>query len=75
MARVLWLLAIGWIRVAADVSPNFLFHIGGHFESAIPIIPPIEAITPPLTFLAVSVALFKAANATVQLFQNNKNSK
>jgi hypothetical protein len=30
---------------------------------------------PPFTFVAVLVALFKAANATVRLFQNNKISK
>ena len=73
---VLWLLAIGWIPVAAETSLNFLFHIEERFyEYAIVIIPYMEFITLPLTFLATLVALFKAANATVRLFQNNKKSK
>ena len=68
-------MATGWIPVAADVSLKSLFHVGEHFESAIPIVPDIEFITLPLTFLAVPVALCNAANAAVRLFQNNKNSK
>jgi hypothetical protein len=67
--------ATGWIPVAADVSLNFPFHLGEHFESTILIMRYIEFITLPLTFLAVPVVLFNAANAIVRLFQNNKNSK
>lgn len=72
---VVWLLAISWIPVAAEVTLNFLFHIEQHFESTILIIPYIEFITLPLTFLAVLVALFKVVDATVRFFEHNKNSK
>ena len=72
---VLWLLAIGWIPVAAEVSLKSLFPIEGHFESTIPIIRYLEFIALPLTFLALLAVLDKAANATVRLFQNNKIQK
>ena len=72
---VLWLLAIGCIPVVAEASLNFLFRIDERFyEYAIVVIPFMEFITLPLTFLAVLVALFKAAKATVRFFQNNKTS-
>ena len=70
---VVWLLAIGWIPVAAEVLLNRLFHIEERFyQYAILVIPYMLFISLPFTFVAVLVALFKAANATVRLFQNNK---
>jgi hypothetical protein len=39
------------------------------------IIPYMEFITLPLTFLAVLAFLFKAAKETVRSFQNNKSAK
>ena len=73
---VVWLLAIGWIPVAAEVLLNRLFHIEERFyQYAILVIPYMLSISLPFTFVAVLVALFKAANATVRLFQNNKISK
>lgn len=72
---VVWLLAIGWIPVAADALLNRVFHIDERFyEYAILVIPYMEFISLPLTILAVVVALFTATNATVRLFQNNKSS-
>jgi len=68
-------MATGWIPVATEVSLNFLFPIEEHFASTILIMPYIEFITLHLTFLAVPVPLFNAANATLRLSQNNKNSK
>ena len=72
---VVWLLAIGWIPVAAEVLLNRLFHIEERFyQYAILVIPYMLFISLPFTFVAVLVALFKATNATVRLFQNNKSS-
>ena len=74
---VVWMLAIGWIPVIAEELLDSLFHLSQRncCDILILIIPYIEFITLPLTFLAVLAALFKAANATVRFFQNNNSSK
>ena len=74
---VVWMLAIGWIPVIVEELLDSLFHLYQRncCDFLILIIPYIEFITLPLTFVAVLVALFKAANATVRFFQNNNSSK
>lgn len=67
---VLWLLAIGWIPVAAEVFLNYLFRIEEHFESVILIIPYMEFLTGPLTFLALFICLFKGAKAARRLLRH-----
>jgi hypothetical protein len=67
-----WLLAIGWVPVAAEMSLNFLFRIEQRSQYTILIIPYIEFITLPLTFLAVLTALYKAAKATITFMKHDK---
>ena len=64
---VLWMLAIGWIPVIVEDMLDSLFHLSQRncCDIVIFIIPYIYFITLPLTLLAVLVALFKGANATV----------
>ena len=68
---VAWLLSIGWVPVAAEVSLNYLFHIEERFEPTILIIPYMEFITGPLTCLAALIALYRGARATVRFLRHN----
>jgi hypothetical protein len=71
---VAWLLAIGWIPVAAEVSLNYLFRIEERFEPTILIIPYMEFITGPLTCLAALIALYKGAKAVIELLRHREKS-
>jgi hypothetical protein len=74
-----WLLCIAWAPVFVDELLETVFHFaqGTRTYDAvfIWIIPYMEFITLPLTFLAVLAFLFKAAKETVRSFQNNKSAK
>lgn len=72
---ILWLLAIGWIPVAAEVLLNYLFRIEERFSQyTIIIIPYMEFITGPLTCLAALIALYKGAKAAIGLFRHRGKS-
>lgn len=71
---VAWLLSIGWIPVAAEMSLNYFFHIEQRFEAAILVIPYMEFITMPLTFVAALITLYKGVKATIGLFRHDETS-
>lgn len=71
---VVWLLLIGWIPVAVEVSLNYLFQIEDRFPSTILIIPYMEFVTMPFTLLAALLALYKGVKEALHLFDHAKKS-
>jgi len=71
---VLWLMVIGWVPVAAEVTLNSLFHIEERFEYVILVIPYMEFITVPLTGVAFLISLYKGAKAAIGLLQYDEKS-
>ena len=70
---VAWLLSIGWVPVIVEVICNSLFHLEqrANWNWLILIIPYMEFITMPLTFLAALIALYRGARATVRFLRHN----
>jgi hypothetical protein len=71
---VAWLLFIGWIPVAVEVSLNYFFQIEDRFPSTILIIPYMEFVTMPFTLLAALLVLYKGVKGTLRITTNKKSS-
>ena len=69
---VAWLLLIGWIPVAVEVSLNYLFQIEDRFPSTILIIPYMEFVAMPFTLLAALLVLYKGVKGTLRVTTNKK---
>jgi len=71
---VVWLLAIGWTPLVVEQLCETLFRLLQHETPGIFIlvIPYIEFVTMPFTFLAVLIALYKGVNGTLRLLHHDK---
>ena len=71
-SMVVWLLSIGWIPVAVEMCLSYLFQIEDRFPSTLLIIPYMEFVTVPFTFLAALIALYKGVKGTLRLLDHDK---
>jgi len=68
-----WLLCIAWIPVIVEGLLDSSFHLSQRdYNSLALIIPYIEFITIPLTFLAILIALYKAVKAISAFIGHDK---